>query len=250
MRQTGPRNSGAQAPSRTSLRALRLAAIILGIGLVLSAGPLHAGDDDDDEDGQQQKSLERGIMDNVMSSIGGRRIEDGSIKYRERSPLVIPSKTDQLPPPAAGKAKLAPNWPKDPDEAERKRAREEANKPAMTPEQARMPLMPSELAAKTPRNRRTDTTAASNSNNPSDSSFMLSPSQLGYSGGLFSNMFGSSAKEETATFTSEPERGELTEPPKGYQTPSPNFAYGVGPSKGQETICDSASGKCEKRDIR
>ena len=249
MRQARPKNSVALTSSNASMRALRLAAIILGIGLVLSAGPLHAGDDDDEEEGQQ-KSLERGILDNVMSSIGGRRIEDGTIKYRERSPLVIPSKTDQLPPPAAGKAKLAPNRPKDPDEAERKRAREEASKPAMSPEEARMPLMPSELAAgKTARKGRNDTTAASNSNNPSDSSFMLSPSQLGYTGGLFSNPFGS-AKEETAVFTGEPARSDLTDPPKGYQTPSPNFAYGSGPFKGKELICDSASNVCEKRDIK
>ena len=248
MRQTGLRNSGAQAPSRTSMRALRFAAIVLAVGLVVGAGQARA-QDDVDEEADSQKSFERGILDNVMSSIGGRRIEDGTIKYRERSPLVIPSKTDQLPTPESRKAKLAPNWPKDPDEAERKRAREEGNKPAMSPEQARMPLMPSELAAKTTRKSRNDTTAASTSNNPRDSSFMLSPSQLGYSSGLFSNPFGS-AKEETATFTGEPERGELTEPPKGYQTPSPNFAYGTGPSKGKELVCDSASGQCEKRDIK
>lgn len=247
MRQAGPRTSDAQAPSKTSMRALRLATIILGIGLVIGTGQARA-QDDVDEEADSQKTFERSVLDNVMSSIGGRRIEDGTIQYRERSPLVIPSNTNQLPPPETRKAKLAPNWPKDPDEAERKRAREEANKPAMSPEQARMPLMPSELAAKPPR-RRTDTTTASTSNNPSDSSFMLSPSQLGYSGGLFSNTFGG-AKEETAPFTGEPERSELTEPPKGYQTPSPNFAYGSGPSKGKELVCDSASGQCEKRDIK
>ena len=247
MRQAGPRTSDAQAPSKTSMRALRLATIILGIGLVIGTGQARA-QDDVDEEADSQKTFERSILDNVMSSIGGRRIEDGTIQYRERSPLVIPSNTNQLPPPETRKAKLAPNWPKDPDEAERKRAREEANKPAMSPEQARMPLMPSELAAKSPR-RRTDTTTASTSNNPSDSSFMLSPSQLGYSGGLFSNTFGG-AKEETAPFTGEPERSELTEPPKGYQTPSPNFAYGSGPNKGKELVCDSASGQCEKRDIK
>lgn len=247
MRQTGTRKSDARGFSRASMRALRLSAIVLGVSLIIGAGQVHAGDDDD-EDGPQQKSLERGIMDNIMSSIGGKRIEDGTINYRERSPLVIPSKTDTLPPPAAGRAKLAPNWPKDPDEAERKRAREEASKPAMSPEEARMPLMPSELAAKT-KKRKEDSTAASSSNNSSTSSYMLSPSQLGYSGGLFSNAFGG-AKEETATFTGEPERTELTEPPKGYQTPSPNFAYGTGPSKGKELICDSASGQCEKRDIK
>ncbi|MBI3701903.1 MAG: hypothetical protein HY242_15850 [Afipia sp.] len=242
MRQTGPRNS------QRRHRVLRAAAMLLGIGLVVAAGQVRAQDDVDEEE-ENQKPFERSIIDNVMSSIGGRRIEDGTINYRERSPLVIPSKTDVLPPPASRKTQLAPNWPKDPDEAERKRLIEEAKKPAISPEQSRMPLMPSELAGKTPKKRKEDTTAASSSNNPSTSSYMLSPSQLGYNGGLFSGAFGGN-KEETAVFTGEPERSDLTEPPKGYQTPSPNFAYGTGPSKGKELVCDSASGQCEKRDIK
>jgi len=246
MRQIGPRNSDAWT---RSVRAMRLAAIVLGVGLVVGAGQVRA-QDDVDEDEENQKPFERSVIDNVMSSIGGKRIEDGTINYRERSPLVIPSKTDVLPPPASRKTQLAPNWPKDPDEAERKRLREEASKPAMSPEQARMPLMPSELAARTPKKRKEEAAAASTSNNPSTSSYMLSPSQLGYKGGLFSNMFNSGNKEETAPFTGEPERSELTEPPKGYQTPSPNFAYGTGPIKGKELVCDSASGQCEKRDIK
>jgi len=245
MLKIGSFRSDTQNAGGTTTRALRLAAIVLGVGLVVIAGQARA-EDDVDEDEANQKTFERSVMDNIMSSIGGRRIEDGTINYRERSPLVIPSKTDQLPPPVSRKTQLAPNWPKDPDEAERKRLREEANKPALTPEQSRMPLMPSELAAKTPKKRKEDSTAASESNNPSSSSFMLSPSQLGYSGGLFSNPF-SSQKEESAKFTGEPERTELTAPPKGYQTPSPNFAYGTGPSKGFTTVCDSASGQCEKR---
>ncbi len=249
MRQTGPRNSDLRDFSKSAVRGLRLAAVILGVGLVFCAGPLHAGDDDDDEDAPQ-KTFERSVLDNVMSSIGGRRIEDGTINYRERSPLVIPSKTDQLPPPVSKKAQLAPNWPKDPDEAERKRLSEEASKPAMTPEQARLPLMPSELAPKLPKGRKDVKTTTVDSNNSSNSSFMMSPSQLGYNGGLFSNMFNSGSKEETATFTGEPERSELTAPPVGYQTPSPNFAYGTGPNKGKELVCDSASGQCEKRDIK
>ena len=247
MRQTEPQNSVAKSTSKAAMPALRLGAIVLGIGLIVGAGQVRA-QDDVDEEADSQKSFERSILDNVMSSIGGRRIEDGTINYRERSPLVIPSNTNQLPAPETRKAKLAPNWPKDPDVAERKRLMEEAKKPAMSPEEARMPLMPSELAAKSSR-RKNDTTAASTSNNPSDSSFMLSPSQLGYNGGLFSNAFGTQ-KEEKAAFTGEPERNELTEPPKGYQTPSPNFAYGTGPSKGKELVCDSASGQCEKRDIK
>ena len=244
MRQTGLKNSVTQAHSKASMSALRLAAIILGIGLVLITGPVHAGDDDDDEDGQQ-KTFERGILDNVMSSIGGKRIEDGTINYRERSPLVIPSKTDQLPPPASKKAQLAPNWPKDPDEAERKRAREEASKPTISPEQSSRPLMPSELATKSPRRAARDDNSSPGGNN-SNSPLVMMPSELGYNGGMFSGVFGKE-KPDTATFTEEPSRSELTEPPKGYQTPSPNFAYGTGTStKAPTETCDAASGKCTK----
>ncbi len=247
MRQTELNRLGVESFQKPQMRALRLAAVLLGVGIVFAAGPLHAGDDDDED--APQKSFERGILDNVMSSIGGKRIEDGTIDYRERSPLVIPSKTNTLPPPQTAKAKLAPNWPKDPDEAERKRAREEAAKPALSPEEASRPLMPSELATRTPKSRRDTAASASGNNSRSETPIMLMPSQLGYNGGMFSNAFGGD-KQETAKFTGEPTRSDLTDPPTGYQTPSPNFAYGAGPSKGTETVCDSASGQCEKRDIK
>ena len=58
----------------------------------------------------------------------------------------------------------------------------------------------------------------------------LSPEQMGYTGGL-SKIFSGSQKTETAPFNGEPPRASLTQPPAGYQTPSPNFAYGVGPDK-------------------
>ena len=38
-------------------------------------------------------------------------------------------------------------------------------------------------------------------------------------------------KQETATFTREPQRGSLTEPPPGYRTPSPAHPYGLGVAK-------------------
>ena len=59
------------------------------------------------------------------------------------------------------------------------------------------------------------------------------PSELGYTGGLFSSMFsgfGLGSKEETATFDREPPRTSLTDPPVGYRTPAPNQAYGLGKS--------------------
>jgi len=75
-----------------------------------------------------------------------------------------------------------------------------------------------------------------NSNNP-----ILSPSQLGYSGG-FSGLFGGS-KTETAPFKGEPTRESLTQPPGGYQTPSPNFAYGTGPKESLNKEYNPAAGK-------
>jgi hypothetical protein len=36
-------------------------------------------------------------------------------------------------------------------------------------------------------------------------------------------------KEEYGTFTGEPPRASLTDPPPGYQTPSPDQPYGIPP---------------------
>ena len=58
----------------------------------------------------------------------------------------------------------------------------------------------------------------------------VAPSELGYFGGLFSGRawgFGRPYQDETGTFTSEPPRRQLTEPPPGYQTPSAAQPYGV-----------------------
>lgn len=240
MRETGGSGSDKRMSLRLRTRALRLAAALLGIGLVLGAGPVRADDDDDDD-----RTFERKIIDNLMSGLGAKRLEDGGINYRERSPLVVPSKIE-LPPPQTGQAKLAPNWPKDPDEAERKAARELAKQKPKTPEEARMPLMPSELAIRTPRGKGTSDTITPGGNN-SNRPPILMPSELGYNGGMFSTLFGGS-KAENEKFTGEPERSELTQPPVGYQTPSPNYAYGFGNQKLTPIErCDPASGKCERR---
>lgn len=236
---TGGIGSGLHLSSRPAARALRVAAILLGVGLVLGAGPVRAQDADEDDG----KTFEEKLMDNLMSGLGGKKLEDGSIEYRERSPLVVPSKID-LPPPQSGKPKLAPNWPKDPDVAERAAARERAKQKRKTPEEERMPLMPSELAQRTPKGKSSQDTSTPGSNN-SNAPTMMMPSQLGYVGGLFSNPFGSKTTE-TEKFVSEPERTELTQPPSGYQTPSSNYAYGVGQLKPPKEKCDAASGRCEK----
>jgi hypothetical protein len=232
MRQTEASFRTLQNPSLT--RALRLAAITLGIGLVMAAGPVRAGDDDDDD-----KTFEEKVIEGIMAGIGGTNMENKGIDYRERSPLVVPPKID-LPPPTGTSAEVkAPNWPKDPDEQRRKAAVAARKKENKDPIAAARILTPAELAVgKTAAPQRTSdpVTPGTNNNNP-----ILSPSQLGYNGG-FSGLFGGS-KTETAPFKSEPTRETLTMPPPGYQTPSPNFAYGTGPKESLNKEYNPAAGK-------
>jgi len=59
----------------------------------------------------------------------------------------------------------------------------------------------------------------------------MKPSELGApQGGMFGNLFSAPWKTtaEEAKFDQEPARGNLTQPPAGYQTPSPNYPYGIG----------------------
>ncbi|MCP3386322.1 MULTISPECIES: hypothetical protein [unclassified Bradyrhizobium] len=219
--------------------ALKLSAVALGIGLVMSAGPVRAGDDGDDDD---DMTFEEKLIDNLMSGIGAKSMEKKGIEYRERSPLVVPPNLD-LPPPASADAANAPNWPKDPDEKRRKAAiaerKKAGNKQAEYLKNAR-PLSPAELDAhKTAGPDKTVNDPAqpgSNTNHPT-----MSPAELGYTGGLF-KMF-SNNKDESKQFTSEPPRQSLTEPPPGYQTPSSSYAYGTGEDKSKRTYFDVRSGK-------
>ena len=221
---------------RAMMRALRLAAIVLGIGLVMSANAARAEDDEDDS------TFEEKIIKQIMTGIGGTNMENTGIDYRERSPLVIPPKTE-LPPPASAAAEVpVPNWPKDPEVKRRKEAREARKKDNKDPREAARILTPSELAVGT---KPAGSTRASTDNAQPGNSFnnpILSPSQLGFTGG-FSSMFGGS-KTETAPFKGEPTRDTLTMPPPGYQTPSPNYAYGTGPKESLvNKIYNPAQGK-------
>jgi hypothetical protein len=46
----------------------------------------------------------------------------------------------------------------------------------------------------------------------------------------FGNLWGDKS-QEYVTFTGEPRRESLIEPPRGYRTPSPSQPFGVGPEK-------------------
>jgi hypothetical protein len=224
-----------QNSSAALTRALRLGVVALGIGLVMTAGAARAQDADEDD-----KTFEEKVIEGIMAGIGGTNMENRGIEYRERSPLVVPPKLE-LPPPESVKGEIKDkNWPKDPDEARRKAAIAARKKENKDPVQASRILTPSELAAGRtavrPSTSEDPIQPGSQNNNP-----ILSPSQLGYNGG-FSGLFGGN-KSEVAPFKGEPTRDSLTQPPPGYQTPSPNFAYGTGPKESMNKEYNPAAGK-------
>jgi hypothetical protein len=219
------------------LRAMRLSAVVLGIGLIMACGAARAQDAEEEDD----KTFEEKIIEGIMGGLGATTMENKGIDYRERSPLVVPPKLD-LPPPASATEVKAPNWPKDPDEVRRKAAIEARKKEKKRDivEESR-PLTPAELnigrTAARPRTNNDPIQPGISNNNP-----ILSPAQLGFTGGL-SQVFGGGNKTETAPFKGEPTRDSLTQPPPGYQTPSPAFAYGTGPKESLNKDYDPARGK-------
>ncbi|HEY0218680.1 MAG TPA: hypothetical protein VGC26_02770 [Afipia sp.] len=181
----------------------------------------YAGDDDDEEQPEDQ-----GIVRNLIKGISGEGMDNSKIEYRERSPLVVPPKLS-LPPPAPKKSQMGANWPKDPDEQARREAAAANREGPADPLAATRPLMPSELVMRKSKGSSKTTDGKVEPAVPYVNQ-ILSPSQLGYTGGMFSGVFGK--KEEKTTFKEEPKREALTQPPVGYQTPSPNYIYGSGGS--------------------
>jgi hypothetical protein len=225
MRKTGTRILGGKNSSNALIRAARMSAIALGVGVLLTSHVARAGDDDDDD-----KTFEEKIIEGVIKGLGGTNMDNTGIDYRERSPLVVPPKLDLPPPAAAAKETTAPNWPKDPDEARRKAEiarRKKDNKDPMY--QSRI-LSPDELnkGRISPNSGPVTPDSVVPGGEPGQTA-ILSPSQLGFDGKVFNMFKGNSA--EIGQFKQEPPRESLTQPPPGYQTPSPNFAYGTGPKE-------------------
>ena len=211
--------------SKAIARAARLSAVALGIGLLLASGVARA-QDDDDANKDDDRTFEEKIIDNIMKGMGATNMESANpIDYRERSPLVVPPKLD-LPPPSSATKANAPNWPKDPDVQRREAAAAARRKENKDPVEAARPLTPAEMKI----GKTAKTTATEPVMGASSTPTMLSPSQLGSKIGLF-GMFKGGSDTESKQFTSEPDRESLTQPPAGYQTPSPNYAYGTGPKE-------------------
>jgi len=212
-------------PSRPIFTGAALSlSLVLAAAVLAAPSPVRAAED--------EAPLDSRILRGLLESIGLQK-EEKIINYQERAPLVIPP-SKALPMPERGDAVANnPAWPKDPDvlRAKEEAARERTSNLRTTDEQLKIdarPLRPDELTpGPKPRAKVARTTQrAGSSSEYSDTGQKLTPSQLGYTGGLFGTMFGGRS-DETAKFTGEPPRTSLTEPPPGYQTPSPDQPYGM-----------------------
>jgi hypothetical protein len=201
-------------------RGAALAALVICAG----APAARAGDDDPNATQGSSKSLYDKMLDVI--GLNGQ----GAIQYSERSPLVVPPTRD-LPPPGANAAPAVPNWPKDPDIA-RTHQTKVKEKPSAHPdwvvENSRV-LSPSELDAPGKNPAATPTTPGP-ACGPADCPDQLKPQKT------FSNYFDFMKKEQYGTFTGEPPRASLTEPPPGYLTPSADQPYGIGPAQKQYKV--------------
>ncbi|HZT24742.1 MAG TPA: hypothetical protein VFA57_03455 [Pseudolabrys sp.] len=209
--------------SQIALRAAVFSAA--AIAAVTLSVPARAGDDN------SGSSFYKATFGRVLESFGLKSADDNSsINYQERPPLVLPPDRT-LPPPEKTDVVNNPAWPKDPDVKRRKLVAERDKNRNVSDEREREqnPLRPDELTpGPRPGGAKGVALGDPSRKDPiSDFGAILSPSELGYKGGLFSKMF-HGKDDDVAQFTGEPPRKDLTEPPVGYQTPSPNQPYGLG----------------------
>ena len=175
------------------------------------------------------------VIGSIMSTLGLKASGStyAGIDYNERSPLVVPPTRD-LPPPASDTAPPVANWPKDVDVARKKQAKVDNSAHYQRGDsvlnEARV-LTPSELDR--PGAPRPKASASGDGDSTADS-MMANPRDQGAKKSLFSGVFDKGP--QYATFTGEPARASLTDPPPGYQTPSPDQPYGVGPAESKYKV--------------
>lgn len=200
---------------RAGVSRVALGAVLAALAAAANVSAARAGD---------TYGQEPSFTDQFMQTLGLKdpNSTEYEINYSERSPLVVPPDRN-LPAPIPANAVPVPNWPKDP-EIKQIEASKTKDKPQVRPYDSVMessrPLRPSEL------NVGRATPAVSPPGMPEQST----PSQLGEQKKGFLS-FDWMHKEQYATFTGEPPRASLTDPPPGYQTPSPDQPYGIAPEK-------------------
>jgi len=203
------RKIGRHGPMRVRLACAAGGAALTAL-VVCAGGAARAGDDD--------ISNSTSIYDKILQTIG---VDGGgpNIQYNERSPLVVPPTRD-LPPPQADAVPQVPDWPHDPDMARRTQTKAK-EKPKPHPDyvlESSRPLRPDELRGSgAPAGGGGTATANAGGDVPRPKKSIFD--------------FSFFHKEEYATFTGEPDRTSLTDPPPGYMTPSPDQPYGIGPEQ-------------------
>ena len=201
----------------------------------MTAGAARAEDDEDDD-----KTFEEKIIEGIMAGIGGTNMENRGIDYRERSPLVVPPKLD-LPPPESAREKSRPRTGR---KIRTRRAARLRSRPARKTTRIRWKpsrlLTPSELnAAKTAPAARADNDPVQ----PGDLATTRSSARRSSATPAACPACSAATKPRSAPFKGEPTRESLTQPPTGYQTPSPNFAYGTGPKESLNKEYNPMTGK-------
>jgi hypothetical protein len=173
------------------------------------------------EEEEEQLTIDQKILRGILSGIGLQR-DKPPIEFRERSPLVVPPSRDLPPPETESAVAKNPAWPVDAGEKRRKdalRAQQRKNFDSAI-DDGRV-LTRDEMD----RGRRARSGPDGSRRTEDVDQTMLKPEEMGP--GIFSRgIFGKS--EERATFTGEPPRTTLTQPPTGYRTPSPSQPYGIG----------------------
>jgi hypothetical protein len=201
-----------------------------------------------EDDANSFWNFDKNLLNGLFSGLGPRHTVDGPYVYRERPPLVVPSGR-ALPPPVSLEATRPANWPVDAD-VSRHQATAEKRARARSDDFEYDPLPPAQL-------RGTGGAASGTQNPPAggDMTDTLRPSQLGSpSGGIFSFFTGSGTNanngqqdRQASAAVSEPPPRRLIEPPREYQTPSPNQPYGAGapiykPNKAMDLAVGNSEG--------
>ena len=207
MRETEAAGRMQQNSSGALMRALRLAVVALGIGLVMTAGAARAEDDDGrrqdlrGKDHRQHHGRRRRHQHGKPRHRLSRTLAAGGASQIDLPPPVPPQPRRRLPTGRKTRTKHGARPPLRPEERDKH------------PREAARILTPSELdvgrTAAAPPAPSADSVQPGSS---SGTSPVLSPSQLGFDGGLM-NLFRGN-KTEAAPFTGEPTR-EIADPASG-----------------------------------
>lgn len=217
-----------RANSKTADRLTRATfAAVLGVA-VIACWSVNAARAEDDTDGEEPTLADTAVLQYVLKGLGWRRGDDEKgITYRERSPLVLPNGKELPQPEKTAPATKTAGWPDDPDaKRARKKKEDERKRKSYTEGVDDRPLLPSQVKGAPPEKGENPTILPGSGKSAEESEKQSTLSELG-SKSIFSKVWGNK-QDEQVTFTGEPRRESLIEPPAGYRTPSPAQPFGVG----------------------